>query len=487
MAAEKAIQFLHVSTRSLCFDYLPRSNHPPQDTWQKKLSSHTELSVELSGKFRFQFALRLVSYVALWMAYLVFMDSHAPRGIDWLPWHSQRIYNAVQYLEVNGYFSAYGFSIWSECQNCSFTASEWAERIYLSATALKLAPYIFLNHFGGMDALKIYGPLIDKVVIFISAAAAAELVIRCVRSYSSTAPYIIGIACFALFATAPWTYKMLLSSWLEIYFLMFFLLGLLSFDHGRNRTACAMFLLAGACHFHWAFAVAAFYVLLFLVSLGSKDDQGFQLYQPSYGRTGLGKFAIIAALMIPGVVELFLRLLAQQAFQISAGASILARIGVAGNDIHNGGLLGALQFLGGNRITVCLADYGSGIIPRNLTDGITRYNCILSVAGMGALSIAAIVGAVILLRQSAPAKWIVFPLVYALLLFITLLQQSLSVHLQGYSYIFSFLFASGMVGLMVYFSQFIRSSVIGIAVSIPCVIGVILLSVRVSMLTGANG
>ena len=75
-----------------------------------------------------------------------------------------------------------------------------------------------------------------------------------------------------------------------------------------------------------------------------------------------------------------------------------------------------------------------------------------------------VVGVIILLKHSTPAKWIVFPLGYALLLFVTLLQQSLSVHLQGYSYIFSLLFAVGMVGLMVYFSQFIRSSVISIEV-----------------------
>ncbi len=421
------------------------------------------------------------------MAYLAFMESHAPRGIDWLPWHFQRIYNAVEYLQLNGYLSAYGFSILTACQNCSLAASEWVGHIYVSGTALKLAPYIFLNHFWGMEALKIYGPLIDRVVIFVSAAVAAELIIRCVRSYSSVAPYVVGVVCFALFATAPWTYKMLLNPSFEIYFLMFFLLGLLFFAHERNRMACVMLFMASASHYQWALAVATLYGLLFVFSLRTKGDQGSKMYVPAYGQAGFGKAVIVLSLVIPVVLELSLRLLAQQTYTITAGSSLLTRIGISGTDIHNGGLLGALQFLGGNRITHCLADYGSGIMPSNLVDGITRYNCILSVAGMGALSIAAIVGVIILLKQSTPAKWIVFPLGYALLLFVTVLQQSLSVHLQGYSYVFSFLFAAGMVGLMVYFSQFIRSSAISIALSIPCVVGVILLSVRVSMLTGANG
>lgn len=432
------------------------------------------------------YTLRLASYLAIWLAYLAFMASHAPRGIGWLSWHLQRTYNAVQYLKFNGYLSSYGFSISSSCQDCGFAAFMSAENIYVSSNALKLAPYIFLNHFWGIQALQKYGPLIDRVVIFIAAVAAAELVIRCVRSYSSVAPYVVGVACFALFATAPWTYRMLLSAWLEIYFLMFFLLALLFFANERNRIACVMLLMAGVFHYQWAVAVAVLYCLLFVISLIAKDDQGSQPYEPPYGRAGGGRMAIVLSLMIPALVELSLRVLAEQALKETTGASLLTRVGVSGSDTYNGGLLGALQFLGGSRITLCLARDGSEILG-SADDGMIRYYCVLSVAGMAALSLAAIAGVIILLKRSTPAKWIVFPLVYALLLFVTLLQQSLSVHLMGYSYIFSFLFAAGIVALMVYFSQFIRSSALNIALSIPCVAGVVLLSVRVSMLTGEYG
>jgi hypothetical protein len=162
-------------------------------------------------------------------------------------------------------------------------------------------------------------------------------------------------------------------------------------------------------------------------------------------------------------------------------------MGISGSDIHNGGLLGALQFLGGNRVTLCLADYGGGVLSANLTDGITLYNCILSISGMLLLSLSAIVGLVVLLKKSESAKWIVFPMLFALLLFITILQQSLSVHLMGYSYIFSFLFAAGIVSLMVFLVQFIGSTTLKIVMSIPCVAGIVFLSIRVSMLTGVNG
>jgi len=432
-------------------------------------------------------AYRLGSYLTIWISYLIFMAAHAPRGIDWLSWHLQRIYNAVQYVKVNGFFSSYGFSIWSSCQDCGFTVSEWVGNIYLSGSVFKLLPYLVINEIWDFETLKVYGPLIDKLVIFIAAAAAAELIIICVYKYFSLPRYFVGVVSFVLFVTAPWTYRMLLSAWNEIYFLAFFLLGLLYFAHGRTKTGLTMLFFAGFFHYQWALAVAGFYGLLFLSFRYVVRDEQAKQYLPGYGRTAGGMLSIglvlVAALPLDGV----LRWLALQHIERVSGSSLLFRMGISGDDIHNGGLLGALQFLGGNRVTLCLADYGSGVLSNSLTDGITRYNCFLSIGGMVLLSLLAIVGLVILLKKSLPAKWIVFPLIYALLLFITILQQSLSAHLMGYSYIFSFLFAAGMVSLMVFFARFVGSATLQVVLSIPCVVGIVFLAIRISMLTGANG
>ena len=431
--------------------------------------------------------IRLGSYLTIWFSYLTFMTSHAPRGINWLSWHLQRIYNAVQYVKVNGYFSSYGFSIWSSCQDCGFAVSEWVGKIYASGSVFKLFPYIFLNHFWGLEALQKYGPQIDRLVIFVAAAAAGELIIICVHKYSSIPAYFVGVVGFVLFTTAPWTYRMLLSSWAEVYFLPCFLLGLLFFAHGRSRTGLVMLFFAGCFHYQWALAVAGLYGLLFLGSQCFRRDSQSKQYLPSYARTVSGMLFLIFVMVVLVPFEGALRWLALQNMESASGSSLLFRMGISGDDVHSGGLLGALQFLGGNRVTLCLADYGSGILSANLTDGITRYNCILSIGSMLLLSLSAIVGLVILLKKSAPAKWIVLPLVYALLLFVTILQQSLSAHLMGYSYIFSFLFAVGIVSLMIFFAQFIGSSTMKVVLSIPCVVGIVFLSIRVSMLTGVNG
>ena len=432
-------------------------------------------------------AIRLGSYLTIWFSYLTFMSSHAPLGVNWLSWHLQRIYNAVEYVKVNGYFSSYGFSIWSSCQDCGYAVSEWAGKIYLSGSIFKLFPYSFLNYFWGFDALQKYGPQIDRLAILIAAVAAAELIIICVHEYSSVPSYFVGVVSFVLFATAPWTYRMLLSSWCEVYFLLFFLLGILLFAHGRNRFGLMMLFFAGFFHYQWALAVVGLYVLLFLGSQCFRRDSQSRQYLPKYGGTVRGVLSIMLVMVVPVLFEGALRWLALRNLESASGSSLLFRMGISGDDSHNGGLLGALQFLGGNRVTLCLVDYGSGVLSANLTDNITRYNCILSIGGMLMLSLAAIIGLVILLKKSVPAKWIVFPLVYALLLFITILQQSLSVHLMGYSYIFSFLFAAGIVSLMVFLTQFNDSSTLKVILSIPCVLGIVFLSIRVSMITGVNG
>ena len=276
---------------------------------------------------------------------------------------------------------------------------------------------------------------------------------------------------------------MFLQPWAEVYFLMFTLLALLSFSSHHNRLACLLLFAAGLAQYQWAIAVAMFYALLTIVPYLTKDRIGSTDYIPPFGNERLGKFAIISSLLLPAVGNLVLRFILQQKFDVTSGSSLLTRVGISGNDIHNGGLLGALQFLGGNRITLCVQDYISGNTAFTLLKGISMYNCLLSITGMALLSILSIFGLCILLKKSPLSKWIILPLAYGFLIFITVLQQSSSVHLLGYSYVFSFLFAAGIASVVVFIAQFIRSSTLSIALAIPCLTGIIILSIRVSMLT----
>ena len=111
--------------------------------------------------------LRLFTYILIWQIYLFFMSIYAPLGTDWLPWHFQRVYNFSEYLKLNGYFSSYGFSVWSFCQDCPLTYELNKNQIYTTHTFFSHFPYVLINDYFGSENLKIYGHLFDKVIIFL--------------------------------------------------------------------------------------------------------------------------------------------------------------------------------------------------------------------------------------------------------------------------------------------------------------------------------
>ena len=114
------------------------------------------------------------------------------------------------------------------------------------------------------------------------------------------------------------------------------------------------------------------------------------------------------------------------------------------------------------------------------------YNCLFSLIGMTFLSLLSLVGIYFLIKNSQLAMKVLLPLIFCLLFFITVFQQSLSVHLMGYSFIFSALFAAGIIYMMLMVQTQISSPILGFIFSIPCISGILVLSIRVSMLSGMS-
>ena len=84
-------------------------------------------------------------------------------------------------------------------------------------------------------------------------------------------------------------------------------------------------------------------------------------------------------------------------------------------------------------------------------------------------------------------KIIIIPFLFLIMCTTFLLQQSSSVHLMGYSYIFSFLFSVGIVNFFFKILEKNNFTVLSILLVAPLATGIILLCIRVSMLTGING
>ena len=193
--------------------------------------------------------------------------------------------------------------------------------------------------------------------------------------------------------------------------------------------------------------------------------------------------------LMPAFVHLGLRALyTASSGQVGQGSSLLVRIGVSGDDLHNGGIVGALQFLGGVRVSQCISMLGAdSLYGASLMSKISAFNCSLSVLGMFLLSALSVLGVIWLLRTKPASRTLLFPVAMILLITVSVLQQSFSVHLLGHSYPFALLFACGLVGLCLKGAEVIQSRSLSLIVFTPIVVACVLLSIRVSMLSEVPG
>ena len=427
---------------------------------------------------------RLFSYLIIWVAYLLFMRNFAPLGIDWLPWHEARIFNFIEYLNIHEYWNSYGFSIWNKCIDCNLS-DDISTQIYLSKHSFSFSHLLLINSLLGKDYFIFLGPLIDKAVIFFTAAACAELFLLIIKDLIRIPLFYVGILTFSLFALNPWTYKMILSAWTEIYFLMFFLFALIALIKERHNLGLLFLFLSGLYNYQWSFFVATFIILISVFSYIVKAKPIKIFNFPDSTKPALNFYKVIFSLLFPVLIFMTLKFLADSSIEGVSGSSVLYRIGITGSDIHNGGLLGSFQFLGGNRLSNCLNGPNFPFLSEDLNMRISIYNCLLSLAGMFIISLISLGGFFHLLRKSN-LSYILLPLFFALVAMVFTLQQSLSVHLMGYSYIFSVFFSIGLASNAVFAINNSQSSVLRMVFSLPIFAGIIILCIHVSMLTGIN-
>ncbi len=429
---------------------------------------------------------RISIYIFIAISYLLFMSLYAPLGANWLEWHFQRMYNFSEYLRTNGYFLNYGFSIWSSCTDCSLSEENWKDRIYLTIPFFSYFPYVLINDFLGSSNLKFFGSLLDKIIIILSGFLISQLYIKLSKSKNNFLNFNLTLLIFVFFISSPWVYKMIIYSSSLIYFIFFFLLSVYLLLIKKQTLGLVCLFLAGLFDYQSSAGLFVFYSLILILRNNNKKinliDNNFPLQKNN-------RIKFIIVLLLPVFIFFILRLLAANDLNyIAGGSSLLERIGISGDDLHNGGILGALQFMGGNRITQCLTNFNTDINSMNLDQKIYIFNCSLSILSMFIISIVSILG-LFYLNKSEKKYFniIILPLTFLLLSYTFILQQSSSVHLMGYSYLFSFLFSVGISVLIIKILQKNNYSLISLIITTPITLGIILLSIRVSMLTGMNG
>lgn len=413
------------------------------------------------------------------------MALYAPLGLNWMDFHAERMLTGVSFLAENG-LSQFGFTMWQLCTDCVLEPGVTEGVYHSSLHAINISPYLLIYLFGGKESLLILGPMLDKFIIFICGVLVAELMIKSVQRITKLDIFLIGTACFSLFAVSPWVYKIFLGGWWEIYFILFYLSGLFAFQNDKFKLGLIFFLFAGFAQSVWGSWLAFFYLLIILIPLVFKGYDASSKFFPVDSKSNNHKLLIIAVLVFPQLFFVILTMIGAPYVEFGTSSSLFWRMGISGEDTHNGGIIGALQFLGGSRFTACFGGYGTGIFSAGNMALIGMYNCMFSIFGMVLISLISVAGLYLLVRSSNLAARFFLPLTFAILMFIGVFQQSLSVHLMGYSFIFAVLFAAGISKLITLLFEKTGSNVMGIIFSVPCLAGILILSIRVSMLSSMN-
>jgi len=434
--------------------------------------------------------LRVSIYIIIASIYLAFMSQHAPLGINWRPFQQERVLNSVEHLLSGSPLLKYGLTSWDPLPEInSSIGSQEGIRTYV-LNAYEYIAYALLSLLGGKSLLLSLGPRLDQATVAITAAVSAELIIHLSQKRFLINNTLIGFSVFTLFISSPWSYRMMLAPSHHLHFLLFFLLSALTFAKSMPKLGIGFYLLAALWQYHWAFFFTLAYLGIYFANRVINKDSNSMLYFPPGMRNKRGTLIMILLGLTPILIIAFQRL-AMVTFSSGispTNSNLLYRVGIDSiTNIHHGGLLAAFQFLGGNRVTVCLLGPALPIARTIGNANIFLFNCLFSILGMASISLLAVIGYYYFTAEFKDARWVTVTFVYSFVLFACIFQQTFAVHLQGYSILFCFIFSCGMVSLFNKLMMKLKAESFSNVFIVPFTLAIAIHGVRVSYFTGING
>lgn len=431
---------------------------------------------------------RIFLYLFLSVIYFAFMAKASNLGIDWLDFHKNWTLNSVNNIFKNFEGIKYGLTT-REVIDIAQQQKYQQENFYI----LPIYHYLhlgFVSLINGDKSIIFWGQLIDKIIILTTSILTGEIALKLINNRGELHKYIIGISAFSFFLTSPWTYRMLVAPWQEVYFFCFFLISLIFFGRKNINIGIVFYFLAGLCQYQWSFILSFIYLFSFVIGkLFIRRKNIINLIPISILEKKRFNLFILSGVFPTLIIFIQKILINFNSGDITyGGSSLLYRIGIDSyQNIHHSGWLGAIQFLGGNRITNCLSNVDINNIVNNLIPKISLFNCLISIVGMFVLSIASIIGYLSILNSNKLFQWILTPIFLSFFIFAMILQQSFAVHLQGYSFIFAFIFSIGLIYLIDNIVQKYFYNNITELFYIPFFFAIVFSSIRISFLTGING
>lgn len=439
----------------------------------------------LQKKLLYSFNIRIFLYLIIGLSYMYFMSMNAPLGIKWLPYHSERVINAVDHILNKSDFIKFGITSWISFQE------KVSNHIY-AVQAHEYMHYALIRILAGKEEFIKFGSYFDNLVLIIISATATELNLIILKDKKNfISENLIAIWSFSIFISLPYSYRMNLALWQDVYCLLFLLSSFILFTHNKKVLGIILYTYSFFWNYHWGILFGGVYFLIKFFAIYSNNNQNWQYYFPPSFRGRKSSWLIIIASLLSPIVSIFQNiLLSLSKYQLN-NSSALYRIGIDSvSNIHHGGWLAAYQFLGGNRISVCLNNklpIIESVLKTNLAENIFLFNCFAVIFGMFLLSLLTIFCYYNISKQRKQHRWILIPFSIVFLCSCAILQQSVAAHLQGRSIFFAFIFTIGLMNFFINISPFKKNSILSSLISSILIFSFIINNIRVSYLTGING
>jgi len=431
---------------------------------------------------------KLIVYFLIAIIFYYFMQTYSPLGINLIPYHHERIVNAIRNIFENPQLSLFGYTSYDTVQVVRNHINSGIGSIYVVPLTTYIFPGILYKIIGNFQFLN-YASIIDYIFISSTGIIIAEVGCNIISTKKNLDSLFYGALIFLLFLTSPWTYRLMLAPWFEVGFLAFYMLSIYFFIKDLKLLALFFLFLSFLISWIWGFLIISFLIIFSCLSNLYKKSNNFRnKYLPNGLQNKKGSLIYFSVGLLPLIINYISFNFMKFAGIEFSNSSALFRIGINNlQNIYHGGLLGAFQFLSGNRFSLCLDSYDLTQI-NELKKYMSIFNCSLSLLSQVLLSLFSILGLFLLVRNNPKVKWIFMPITWSLLVYIFIFQQSFAVHLHGHSYIFGLLFAIGLIYLLKYFSEVFKLSIVTSKIIIfPIVIGVVINSIRVCYITGING
>jgi len=430
------------------------------------------------------YRIRFSSYISIWVIYLFFMFNSSSRGIDRIPIQEERLINAVNHMINNAPFIKFGVTSF-----LPFDSSAELNKVY-AVQAHEYLHYFALMKLGGENIFSIVAPHVDKIIIFFLSSIIAEVCVNLFEKNNNLSKNIIGISSFLVFCTLPFTYRMLIGAWQDVYCLLFIYLSFLFFSFEKKRLGLLVLIYGLLWQYHWSIILGLFYLSTYIYSkLSYSGNKLLVLFPPGF-RSKNKSIIFMFAFSISPLINLFQRILLNLNGYNLTNSTLLFRIGIDNaNNWHHGGLISALQFLGGNRITLCIQpEILSNFNSSNISFAqIFSFNCILSILSFALFSLISIFSYSIFAKFKKELSWILIPPAFAFFFFVFIFQQNNATHLQGYSIYFAPIFTIGILSMFHQFQWLNKKHLFSHMFFVIFVSAIVITNIRVSFLTGVNG